>query len=278
MPNGPPPGPEGRPKALPFGTVPILAKNRHKERLAAIGRKIKSECGAAGVQTGRERPELQFRLSLKIIKPRVAIRNAILGYRRNTRPALAARRSTHLKEIVKIGAKPNLNLEMPGAIGIIAKGNSLIADSPPKKLGSFDRNRIARERNNSAGMDIRVRQIDRECGIVILNDRAQQQRPLTFDAQSVPRQKAHIVEIKSLRTGTNDADVAILIENRKSIAMLQIAQPPLHERPFDLDIVLRQLDLHIHGASSWRELELDVKRPGALAHDRAGWRINLLPG
>ena len=88
--------------------------------------------------------------------------------------------STNLEEIMKIGAKPNLNAKMPGAIGVIAKTNPLIADRLPKKFGAFDRNRVARQRNDAVRMDIGVGKIDRECGIVVLNDRAQQQRPLAL--------------------------------------------------------------------------------------------------
>ena len=77
----------------------------------------------------------------------------------------------------------------------------------------------------------------------------------------VPRQKPRIVEVKSFWSRADDADIAILVENREGIAMFQTSEPPLDERSLDFDIVLGQLNLHVHGAfRSSREPNLSVKK------------------
>jgi len=98
-----------------------------------------------------------------------------------------------------------------------------------------------------------------------LNDGAQQQRPFPLEAEIVPRQKPRIVEVKSFWSRADDSDIAILVENREGIAMFQTAKPPLNKRSLDFDIVLGQLNLHVHGAfRSSREPNLSVKK--SLSH------------
>jgi hypothetical protein len=90
-------------------------------------------------------------------------------------------------------------------------------------------------------MDIGIGKINRESGIVILNHRAQQQRPLALEPEFVPRQKPGVVEIEPLGPGADDANVTIIIEDRESIAVFQAPQRPLDEGALDFDIVLGQL-------------------------------------
>ena len=97
-------------------------------------------------------------------------------------------------------------------------------------------------------MDIGIGKINRERGIVVLNDRAQQQRPLALETESIPRQKASVVEIKSFGSAADEANVAVIVKDRKSIAMFQATEPPLDERPLDLDIMLGQLYRRVHDA------------------------------
>ena len=146
---------------------------------------------------------------------------------------------------MKIGSKPNVDAKMSGAVGVIAKTDPLIADSLPKEFGALDRNRAARQRNDAVYMDIGISKINGESGIVVLNHRTQQQRPFALEPEFVPGQKAGVVEIKPFGSGADDANVAIIIEDRESIAMFQGPQRPLDEGPLDFDIVLGQLDRRV---------------------------------
>jgi hypothetical protein len=130
---------------------------------------------------------------------------------------------------------------MSGAVGVIAKTDPLKADSLPKEFGTLDRNRAARQRNDAVYMDIGIGKINGESGIVVLNDRTQQQRPFALEPESVPRQKAGVVEIESFGSGADDANVAIIIEDRESIAMFQSPQRPLDKGALDFDIMPGQL-------------------------------------
>ena len=87
-----------------------------------------------------------------------------------------------------------------------------------------------------------------DSGIVVLNDRAQQQRPFALEPESIPRQKASVVEIKPFGSAADDPNVAIIVKDRKRIAMFQAPQPPLDERPLDFDIILREFYRRVHDA------------------------------
>src|ERR1700730_11352575 len=137
---------------------------------------------------------------------------------------------------------------MPSAIGVIAKADPLIAYRLPKKFGALDRNCVARERNEAVCMHIGIGKIDRESGIIVLNDRAQQQRPFALEPKSIPRQKAGVVEIKSFSSAADDPNVAVIFKDRKRIAMFQAPQPPLDERTLDFDIMDRKLYRRVHDA------------------------------
>jgi hypothetical protein len=81
-----------------------------------------------------------------------------------------------------------------------------------------------------------------------LNHRAQQQRPFALEPEFVPGQKAGVVEIEPFGAGADDANVAIIIEDRESIAIFQGPQRPLDERPLDFDIVPGQLYRRVRNA------------------------------
>ncbi len=154
---------------------------------------------------------------------------------------------------------------MSGTVGVITKTDPLIADSLPKEFGALDRNRAARQRNDAVDMDIGIGKINGESGIVVLNHRTQQQRPFALEPEFVPGQKAGVVEIKPLGSGADDSNVAIIIEDRESIAMFQRPQRPLDEGPLDFDIVLGQLDRRvrdtIHAARGRMSVVADVRSP-----------------
>ena len=174
-PDGPPPRPERMAKGIAPRLVAILAKNRHEERLPGIGRELEFERRPIRLKTRGRRPEPQL--------PSCALHRRALHNGIQRRPWLPprrwcragyARRSANLEKIAKIGGKANLDAKTSGAIRVIAKTDPLITDCLPKEFGAFDRNRIARQRNDAVRMNIGVGKIDRERSIVVLNDRAQQ--------------------------------------------------------------------------------------------------------
>jgi hypothetical protein len=73
-----------------------------------------------------------------------------------------------------------------------------------------------------------------------LNHRGQIQRPFALETEVIPGQKPGVIEIESLGSGAKDTDVAILVEDRESIAIFQTAQRSLDEGSRDFDIVLGQ--------------------------------------
>src|ERR1700730_4783895 len=156
---------------------------------------------------------------------------------------------------------------MSGAVGVTAKTDPLIADSLPKEFGALDRNRAARQRNDAVYMDIGIGKINRESGIVVLNHRTQQQRPVALGPEFVRSEKESVGEIEPFGSGADDANVAIIIEDRESIAIFQGPQRPLDERPLDFDIVLGQLYCRVrdtvHAAARARTSVVADVRPSA---------------
>src|SRR5450631_1321804 len=112
--------------------------------------------------------------------------HAVRRYRRCEPATLGTAGSSNLEEIAKIGGKADLDPKMSGGISVIAKTEALIADGLPKKFGSLDCDRVARQRNDAVLMNIRVGKSNRERHIVVLDDRAQQQGPFPLEAEIVP--------------------------------------------------------------------------------------------
>src|ERR1019366_9193461 len=191
--------------------------------------------------------------------------SAAVVYCRGAGAALIASGPAHFEKVAKIGGKANLDPKMPGAIGVIAKTDPLIADCLPKEFGALDRNRVARQRNDAIRMNVRVGKINRERNIVVLNDRTQQQRPLALEAKRVPGHIAGIVEIEPFMPRAHDSDVAVLVENRESIAMFQATQRSLDQGPHNLDIVLGQVYQGVHAAfraaQQLMRIACDVRSP-----------------
>ena len=111
---------------------------------------VQDEKGAARTVIG---------LAISLIEPLITIFNTVYCERRGASAPPAAASPTNLEKIVEIGAKPDFDLEMPGAVGVIAKTYPLIADSLPKKFGAFDRDGVARQRNDAIRMHIRIGEI-----------------------------------------------------------------------------------------------------------------------
>ena len=157
---------------------------------------------------------------------------------------------------------------MSGTVGVIAKTDPLIADSLPKEFGALNRNRVARQQNDAVNMDIGIGKITGESGIVVLNHRTQQQRSFALEPEFVPGQKAGVVEIEPFGSGADDANVAIIVEDRESIAIFQGPQRPLDERPLDFDIVPGQLYRRVRDAfyTARRRMSVvaDVRSPRKL--------------
>jgi hypothetical protein len=135
-----------------------------------------------------------------------------------------------------------------GVVGVTAKTDPLITYRLPKELGALDRNCAARQRNDAVNMDVGIGKINRKSSIVVLNHGAQQQRPLAPEPEFVPGQKAGVVEIEPFGSGADDANVAIIIEDRESIAIFQGPQRSLDERALDFDIMPGQLYRRVRDA------------------------------
>ena len=88
---------------------------------------------------------------------------------------------------------------------------------------------------------IRIGEIDRERSIVVLYNRTQQQGSLALKTQFVPRQITSVVEVETLRAFADNPDVAVIIEDREGVTVLEAAQGTLNEGPLDLDIMPGQL-------------------------------------
>ena len=88
------------------------------------------------------------------------------------------------------------------------------------------------------------------------------------EPEFVPGQKACVVEIEPFGSGADDTNVAIIIEDRESIAIFQGSQRPLDERALDFDIMPRQLYRRVRDAiytsRPLMSLVADVRSPRKL--------------
>src|SRR5581483_5990 len=87
---------------------------------------------------------------------------------------------------------------------------------------------------------IRIGEIDVECDVVRLNHRAQQQWSLAFDAQARSCEKAGVLIKQAF--GSTGGDIAVVVEQSESVALLQRPAPALRERcgRWNVEIRLRR--------------------------------------
>jgi hypothetical protein len=123
-----------------------------------------------------------------------------------------------------------------------------------------------------------------------LNHRTQQQWPFALEPEFVPGQKAGVVEIEPFGFGADDANVAVIIEDRESIAIFQGSQGSLDERSRDFDIVRGQLYRRVRDAfyaarrgmsvvvdlRSPRKLRLAARQRVASSPPRSAWPTPVL--
>ena len=160
--------------------------------------------------------------------------------------ALGACFTAHLEQITKIGTETNVDAKASVAVGIVAKANPLVADGLPQELGAFECNRIPRERYAIIRVNVGIGEIDRERRIVVLNVRAQEERPHPLEPEFVPGEETGVVEIDSFGARSADANVAVIVENRESVLVFQTPQRTLNEGRLGFDIMLRQFYRRVH--------------------------------
>ena len=66
-----------------------------------------------------------------------------------------------------------------------------------------------------------IREVDVEQDVVLLDRRAEQQRPLPIEGQLEMGQKTGPFVIEAMRAGSQRMDVAVLIEQAERVAVLQ---------------------------------------------------------
>ena len=156
------------------------------------------------------------------------------------RPRAGAPVAAHLEQIGEIG------LEQQGEADRHARACRSCAPRGARRHNACQMNLartmwiVSRGRSQAAGRieEVGIGQIDGQQRIVVLDDRAEQQRPAVVDQQLQAGQEARVLVIEPLGAALAGHDVAVVVEHAEGVAVLEGARPPLLQRRGRRDVEL----------------------------------------
>lgn len=137
----------------------------------------------------------------------------------------------HFKEIAKIRREIQGQAEFVRVAVEIAQPDPLVTDRVPKEFRPPDCNRVTwNDRCSVPPDDLGIGEVYGQGRIVILDDRAEQERAPILEEQLQPRQMPGVVAEQPFRGVRRDPHVAIAIENGEGVAGFQGTQWAVDER------------------------------------------------
>src|SRR5688572_12229909 len=139
-------------------------------------------------------------------------------------PVTFARESPHLEDVRKVACELELQQQLERIIAVIVDIEALVARSVPEAHRAIDVHGPPRNDRGALARNVRIRQVDGEQGVVVLDHRAEEQRPGSGEPQAKSRQVTRVAVVHAIYTEVADTrafHVAKTVEDRKGIAMLQ---------------------------------------------------------
>src|SRR5688572_21487931 len=191
------------------------------------------------IKPSRRRLELQHRPSRHLVEAEIAELGSVgTNDMRRAGAAALTLHAADLEQVAKIGAEQEIDAKAAGAAIVVANAEALVADALPQEFGALEKDRVARQLA-AVQFDVGIGEVDGESRLVLVDYRAQEERPLAVQPELQMRQVAGVAIEKPLRGVLDRADVAVAVENGEGIAMLQIAERPLDQRRLRLDLMIK---------------------------------------
>ena len=110
----------------------------------------------------------------------------------------------------------------------VAHRQALVGTTGPDELRPDDVDRVLRQLQAARRIEeVGIGQIGGQNRVVVLNDRAEQQRPAVIDQQLQAGKEAHVLVIEALGAALPRHDVVIVVKHAERVAVLQSARPAL---------------------------------------------------
>ena len=202
-----------------------LAGDRHVDGGARPGRHREVEAQLGTAHRARRRRRGDVRAAHDAVEAPVAEHEAVgadLG--REASPVPGTHRAPHLEHVLEIGLEPQREAHAHRRPPVVRHPQPLVAAAAPEEFPAEDVERAARQHETPARVDVGVREIDGEQRVVALDGRAQQQRAGVAQAQLEARQKTRSGVVEALLALPDRVDVAVAIEHREGVAVLEDAR------------------------------------------------------
>jgi hypothetical protein len=165
-----------------------------------------------------------------VVEPGIAEDHRVgLDDRDREPPAARTARAAHLEQVGEVAGVEQIELDAQRPVAEIAHRDALVARGLPEELGAHDVQRVARQ-VGGGGEDLGVGEIDGEHRIIVLHRGAQQQRPPAVEQQLQARQVARVRVVEAVGAGLAAHDVAVAVEHREGVAVLEHARAALEQR------------------------------------------------
>ena len=192
------------------------------------------------IEPSRRRLELQHRPPRHLVEAEISELGPVgTNDMRRAGAAALTLHAANLEQVAKIGAEQEIDAQAAAAAIVVANAEALVADALPQEFGALEKDGVARELAASVQLDVGVGEIDGESRLVLVDDRAQEERPLAVQPELQMRQVAGVAIEKPFRGVLDRADVAIAVEHGEGIAVLQVAERPLDQRRLRLDLMIK---------------------------------------
>ena len=123
-----------------------------------------------------------------------------------------------------------------GLLTEIAQHQHLVAAAIPQELHAREVHGVLGQHQRLALLDVGIGEIDVEHRVVGAHGRAQQQRAALLDGELQARKKPRVLVIEAQRIAAAAGEIAVMIEQREGIAVLQCARRLVDQRIVRRDV------------------------------------------
>ena len=241
---------------LPTLLFPLaVAADGHEDRRSLAGCQPHPEDGLPQLQVVWFRVEVQRRAPDDLVQAVVGEDHGVAAAGIDAHVTVARTRlPADLEQVEKIRIEAQVDGQVVLDVIEIVEGEAFVDGRFPDELGSQHVNAVLAQAAAARPVGVRVGEIDAEQGIVVLDGRAEEERPAAVQRELVARQEPGVFVEDALGCPLAGEDVAVVVEHGEGIAVLEGAGAPLQQRRGG-----RNVELHLGGivrCFRWRRVRI----------------------
>lgn len=203
----------------------VLASDRHIEVALRPGRETQRVAHRAVGAVRRRVAQADPRAAHDAVEPAIAEDEPALAVLH--RKPLAAALPPHAADLEDVGVvagEAQLQAQVDNLIPVVHHSHVLVVHALVQQLAPEEVQRPLTDAQRVALVEIGRGEVDDQQAVVLLERRVQQHRPLAVDAQFEVREIAGAVVVDAEVAGAVGMDVAVAIEHRERVAVLEHAR------------------------------------------------------